>query len=272
MGKEILSKAAKTFLQAANKESLLQTRALSKTAKTKELGWIRPDSVISFADEGTAYKYAKNSIVKELNVESPREVSIVWKDNLIKYKSIGDADQCTVQANHEGVWLHGHPDKYKGGTVPFSATDYKTFMESDNFTKAVVFNKSGETCEMTKLPIKQGLLYKLIKKIANPVIAESTVKGEKIDYADSGFSKIVYSYSKPLIKYKILQKQIACFFSLMLNKPEKAEKYLNETNCLIKEVCNNAGSNKCAREINDFWIKFQSKLSIKYKTDFSELK
>jgi len=272
MGTEILSKAAKTFLQAANKESLLQTKALGKTVKAKELGWVRPDGVISFANEGAAYKYAKNSIVKELNTESPREVSIVLKDNLIAYKYTGDADKCIVNINYEGVWMHGHPDKYKGGTVPFSSIDYKTFMDGDYFTKAVIFNKSGETCEMTKLPVKQDLLYKIIKKITNPRIAEATIKGGKIGWADGGYSKILYSYSKPLIKYKILQKQLAYIFSLMRGKPEKAQQYLDEANRLIKEVCDNAGNNKFAKEINDFWIKSQNKLSIKYKADFSELK
>ena len=272
MGIESLSKVAKTFLQAENKGSLLQTKTLSKTAKAKELGWVRPDGVISFANEDAAYKYAKNSIVKELNAESPREVCIVLKDNLIAYKYTGDADKCMVNTNYEGVWMHGHPDKYKGGTVPFSAIDYKTFMDGDYFTKAVIFNKSGETCEMTKLPVKQGLLYKLIEKITNPVVAESTVRGGKTGYADGGYSKILYSYSKPLVKYKILQKQIAYYISLMRGKPEKAQQYLDEANRLIKEVCNNAGNNKFAKEINDFWTKSQNRLSIKYKADFSELK
>lgn len=111
----------------------LKLNTTTSKINPNSLGWIRPDGIISFRDNFTAMKYAKNMCQNALHLSSPFERAVVVKDNLILGVSNGSATNSQAQelkvlqnrimknVEPDIILVHGHPDAFgQGKTLPLS--------------------------------------------------------------------------------------------------------------------------------------------------------
>lgn len=112
-----------------NGASYLLQKVPKGEISASSLGWIRPDKTIKFSTTKAAYNYAKNAVVKALNLANPYEKSVVVNGKTILSETNGTRNRCSIPLSSKGTFIHGHPDTYgKGKAFSFSALDYQAFM------------------------------------------------------------------------------------------------------------------------------------------------
>lgn len=242
----------------------------------KALGWIRPDGAINFATKEAAETYAKNRVVAPLNIKTPFERGVLYKDTLIigevngtqtaiDTKSLGDMADC--------IFVHGHP-RGKGGDAPISLTDYIT-MNSQNAKKIIAYNKDGEYSSLTRKEGKNFLIKILPKKLQEKckfweTLGNGTLATER--YA-KGYADL---FPKDL--QKMVDEAIHVQIGIPYGNTGKIKAHYKRNGIPRKEyisiqkVENQVYTDgSLFRMIHDFWKKTAKTLNCEYTTNFSGL-
>ena len=262
------------WLKASGKTSVIETiPIIPRKVNPKQLGYICPNGNINFQSHESAMRYGKNQIVKALNSQKPYEKSIIVKNNTITYEGNGTAESCSTPLMAEGTWLHGHPDNWgKGKTLPFSATDYHTFIGNDKIDKAIVYNSFGEEASFTKNH-QSSLLNQLAKKILPEKRVEQARIYSNMFECATGYTKALFNSAATAKETKDIVKlsRKKLFYRLIGNKAAAAkygEEYEQMYNNIVQRALNDE---KLAKDIHNYWVKNAKKLGVDYQTNFSNL-
>ncbi len=258
----------KTLSQVSGASSTLRSQQylsknVLKSIKPENIGYICPDGTINFQSAKTAEEYAKNVVVKAARQKNPYEKSVVIDKNRITYERNGTRGNCPIELDKTGTWVHGHPDLYaKGGSFPFSATDYSSFCQAPGLDRAVVYNSLGEKAVMMKLPPKWG------EKLLAKFLPQQSIIGAKIGACNGGYNAALIDKSAGKELNKLMLKAL---WAKLTKNPEAAKMYteqnLNLYNKLLQESISEAG----AKRLHEFWVKSARRLGVDYSTNFSNL-
>ena len=264
------------------KKSLIQTRknfCHTEKLNPKNIGWIRPDGIISFQTSEAAESYAKNRCVSALNSAKPFERGIVVKDNKILAEVQGGVTQVDM-SEYSGImagtaFYHGHVRVRGNMELPLSLADYLAML-THHVKKVVAINKDGEHSTLIQKPQKNRFL-KLFPKEWQNIIME----GKRVSCGRLALSEFGKEYAK--LFPKNLQKKMECAlhakFGIIYGNNNKIKNFYEkeknfsfeeslEVDSVAKQITEDGA---LAEMINNFWIKISKKLNCIYSTDFAGL-
>lgn len=253
-----------------NGASYLLQKVPKGEISASSLGWIRPDKTIKFSTTKAAYNYAKNAVVKALNLANPYEKSVVVNGKTILSETNGTRNRCSIPLSSKGTFIHGHPDTYgKGKAFSFSALDYQAFMENDKLTGAIVYNSVGEVSAMRKTSQK-GLVGKLITKFVPDETYQQIKICSRIGSANAAYNTKILADTKGAVKLKLNKLSIQLKKAIIKGDTQKATQLEKEWSELYnKEVEKATHSESIALSIHKFWQNYANRLGIEYASNFS---
>lgn len=250
-----------------------------KNLNPSELGWIRPDTTISFQSPQAAQAYAKKRVLQALNNSLPFERGILIKKNVVLGEINGSFDSVDLKkyiANKKvagSTFFHGHPEVY-GEAMPVSITDFLVQV-GNKIKNMVAFNKDGEFSILEEkieknfynyLPAKVEEFFESAARIGTAVTAVDKFSKMWAKFFPAPLRESVNKMMHAQISNELLsgKKVIEEGKSLL-----KRERLVKQIALLETQIYKNGAA---AKSINDFWKANADRWGYRYRTNFSNLK
>ena len=250
-----------------------------KNLNPTELGWIRPDTTISFQSPHSTQTYTKKRVLQALNNSSPFERGILIKKNVVLGEINGSFNSVDLKkyiANKKvagSTFFHGHPEVY-GEAMPVSITDFLVQV-GNKIKNMVAFNKDGEFSILEEkiekkfynyLPAKVEEFFESAARIGTAVTAVDKFSKMWAKFFPAPLRESVNKMMHAQISNEILsgKKVIEEGKSLL-----KRERLVKQIALLETQIYKNGAA---AKSINDFWKANADRWGYRYKTNFSNLK
>lgn len=250
-----------------------------KNLNPSELGWIRPDTTISFQSPQAAQAYAKKRVLQALNNSLPFERGILIKKNVVLGEINGSFDSVDLKkyiANKKvagSTFFHGHPEVY-GEAMPVSIADFLVQV-GNKIKNMVAFNKDGEFSILEEkiekkfynyLPAKVEEFFESAARIGTAVTAVDKFSKMWAKFFPAPLRESVNKMMHAQISNELLsgKKVIEEGKSLL-----KRERLVKQIALLETQIYKNGAA---AKSINDFWKANADRWGYRYRTNFSNLK